>query len=65
MGMHAAAENVRGVLEMTETPENSHIGIRAFSLRKCGGVNSSGSKQDELEAIVHQEVCDIVAIMEM
>lgn len=34
MDMHAAGENVRGVLEMTEEPENSHIEIQAFSSEK-------------------------------
>lgn len=64
------------MLEMTEAPENGHIGIRGFSLKKHGGINNSdkvhlhqcmqhGYKQDELEAIVHQEICDTVAIMEI
>lgn len=30
----------------------------------CTNVRRMGNKQDELEAMVHQEMCDIVAIKE-
>lgn len=31
---------VTDMLEMTEAPESGHTGIRAFPLRKGGGINS-------------------------
>ena len=63
------------VLETTEAPENSHIGIRASPPKKVAGsiaqlkciytnAHSMGNKQEELEAIVQLENYDIVAITE-
>ncbi|GAB0205338.1 maestro heat-like repeat-containing protein family member 7 [Grus japonensis] len=63
------------VLETTEVPENSHIGIRASPPKKMSGsiaklncvytnACSMGNKQEELEAIVQLENYDIVAITE-
>ena len=54
-----------------ETPEYGHEGIRATATQKeaqlrCFSTNarSVGNKQEELEATVRSESCDIVAIME-
>ncbi|KAK4818516.1 hypothetical protein QYF61_014329 [Mycteria americana] len=63
------------VLETMEVPENGHIGIRASPPEKVAGsvaqleciytnACSMGNKQEELEAIVQQESCDVVAITE-
>ncbi|KAK4810854.1 hypothetical protein QYF61_008826 [Mycteria americana] len=63
------------VLETTEVPENSYIGIRASPPKKVAGsiaqlkgiytnARSMGNKQEELEAIVQLENYDIVAITE-
>ena len=65
---------VADVLEITEVPENNHIGIRAsppekvsesVTQLKCIYTNarSMGNKQEELEAIAQLENCDIVVIM--
>jgi len=54
------------VLETTEVPENAHIGIRTSPPKKVVGsipqmkciyinAHSTGSKQEELEAIVQRE----------
>ncbi|KAM9628635.1 uncharacterized protein ACIBXB_017819 [Morphnus guianensis] len=63
------------VLETTEVPENGHVGIRASPPKKVAGsiaqlkciytnARSMGNEQEELESIVQQENCDIVAITE-
>ena len=63
------------MLETTEAPENSHIGIRACPPIKVAGsvaqlkciysnACSMGNKQEELEAIVQLENYDTVAITE-
>ena len=64
---------VMDALEITEAPENGHVGIRASPPKKVAGsiaqlkciytnARSMGNKQEELEAIVQQENYDIVAI---
>ncbi|KAK4824952.1 hypothetical protein QYF61_021640 [Mycteria americana] len=78
MKIHVAAKT-KGlcvdVLETTEEPENGHVGIRVSPPKKVTGsiaqlkciytnACSMGNKEEELEAIVHQENYDIVAIME-
>ncbi|KAK4824177.1 hypothetical protein QYF61_011474 [Mycteria americana] len=66
---------VMDVLETTEAPENGHIGIRALPPKQVAGsivqlkciytnARSMGNKQEELEGIVQQEKCDIIAITE-
>jgi len=61
------------VLENMEAPENSHIAIRSSPPKKVAGsraqlkcINSNacsmGNKQEELEAIVRLENCDIIGI---
>ena len=63
------------VLDTAEVPENGQVGIRASPPKKVAGsiaplkciytnARSMGNKQEELEAIVQQENCDIVAITE-
>lgn len=58
----------------TEAPKNSQVGIRTSPLQKVVGstaqlciytnAHSMGNKQEELEAIVQLENCDIAAITE-
>lgn len=51
------------MLEITEAPENGHVGIRASSPQKVTGSTgastsvpaATGDKQEELEAIMQQE----------
>jgi len=63
------------MLETTRVPENAHIGVRASPVRKTLGstawlkcmymnARSMSNKQEELEALVQQEIYDIIAIME-
>lgn len=59
------------VLESTETPENSHPGIKASLLKKVSQLKciynnacNMGNKQKELETIVPLENYDIAALTE-
>ncbi|KAK4830259.1 hypothetical protein QYF61_009352 [Mycteria americana] len=68
-------ESVMDVLEITEAPENGHVGIRVSPRKKVTGsiaqlkciytnARSMGNKQEELEAIMQQENYNIVAVTE-